>query len=306
MPQPRPSIGIILNAGSGPLQTTPAQLEPILRVHDIDAVILTPQKDTSADDLARSLLDQGLTTIVAAGGDGTVSAVASVLTGTRACLGILPLGTFNHLAKDLRIPLSLDAAVANLRSGTPTAIDVARVNGRPFLNNISIGVYPAFVEARGDARRLPKPLRILKRVWASFRVLTHLPQLWVHIDFDGRRLSRLTPAILVGNNAYRLDSPGAGTRSSLTDGRLSLVITRRRGPRGLLMQALRASLGRLRGSHDLDEHRAREITIRTTFRSIKVGIDGEIVRMHTPLHCSIHPAALRVIVPPTSPAPQQS
>ncbi|HYE62087.1 MAG TPA: diacylglycerol kinase family protein [Phycisphaerales bacterium] len=292
-----PRVAIILNASSGPLQTTPAQLEPLLRSAGIEATVHCPQGEEKVDVIARSLVAGGVETVVAAGGDGTVSAVASVLVGSGSALGILPLGTFNHLAKDLRIPLTLEGAVANLASGVSRAIDVGEVNGRRFLNNLSIGVYPAFVEARGEARRLPKVLRYVKRAWAMLRVFRRLPQLWVHIDVDGQRLSRITPAVLVGNNEYRLDAPGAGTRSTLSDGRLSLVITRRRGPRGLIMQALRASLGRLRGSRDLDELCGREITIRTSFGSIKVGIDGEIVRMKTPLRCRVLPGALRVIVP---------
>jgi diacylglycerol kinase family enzyme len=220
-----------------------------------------------------------------------------VLAGSNAALGILPLGTFNHLAKDLRLPLDLAEAARVIQAGNVVQIDIGEVNGRLFLNNVSLGVYPAFVEARGDARRGHKLFRWAKRAWAALRVFRHVPRLWVHVSVDGREFRRITPAILIGNNEYRVDAPWAGTRARLDAGHLSLVITRRRGPRGLLTQALRASVGRLRGSHDLDELCGKEITLRLTSRTIHVGIDGEVVRLTTPLHFRTRPGALRVIVP---------
>jgi diacylglycerol kinase family enzyme len=290
-------VGVILNATSGPGGMDAMTLLGVFRAEGMHAEIRCIDKDSRADDLARQMLDEGFTTIIAAGGDGTVSAVASVLAGTDLTLGILPFGTFNHLAKDLRIPIDIAEAVRVIRSGKVIQIDAGEVNERLFLNNVSLGVYPAFVEARGEARRGAKFVRWARRLWAALRVFRHVPRLWVRVNVDGRQFSRLTPAILIGNNEYRVDSPLAGTRERLDAGRLCLILTRQRGGYGLLMQALRASVGRLRGSHDLDELSGHEITLRLTSRSVHVGVDGEIVRMRTPLVCRVRARAIRVIVP---------
>jgi diacylglycerol kinase family enzyme len=189
------------------------------------------------------------------------------------------------------------SAVRVIAAGARARVDAGEVNGRVFLNNVSLGVHPAFVEARGDARRGPRLIRWARLLWAALRVVRRFPNLLVHITIDGRQFRRISPAILVGNNEYRLDAPGAGSRASLTQGQLSLVITRRRGPRGLLMQALRAAGGRLRGSHDLDELCGKHIEVRTPWPTIRVTIDGEIVHMKPPLVCRVREGALTVIVP---------
>ena len=86
--------------------------------------------------------------IVAGGGDGTINAVASTLVGSNIALGVLPLGTLNHFAKDLNIPLELEAAAHNIIAGHASQIDVGEVNGRIFLNNSSLGLYPTLVRQR--------------------------------------------------------------------------------------------------------------------------------------------------------------
>ena len=91
--------------------------------------------------------------VVAGGGDGTLSAVAAALVGTDTALGVLPMGTLNHFAKDLGIPLKLEKAVQTLFTGKIARVDVGEVNGRIFLNNSSIGFYPRIVQARKREQR---------------------------------------------------------------------------------------------------------------------------------------------------------
>ena len=88
------------------------------------------------------MVRSGSDIVVAAGGDGTVSAVASAVAGSEAVLGVLPLGTLNHFAKDAGIPLELEEAVRNISTGRAVKVDIGDVNGRAFINNISLGLYP--------------------------------------------------------------------------------------------------------------------------------------------------------------------
>ena len=89
---------------------------------------------------------------MAAGGDGTINSVASAVVGSEKSLGVLPFGTMNHFAKDLHIPLDLEGAVNTIVAGHKTKVDVGEVNGRIFLNNSSLGLYPSIVRERQKQR----------------------------------------------------------------------------------------------------------------------------------------------------------
>src|SRR4029077_18325609 len=108
--------------------------------------IVMASKTADITTLAKGLLQSGRRTLVAAGGDGTVNAVAAAIVGSEAVLGILPLGTLNHFAKDLKLPLDLEGAVRTLKTGSVQKVDVAQVNGRVFVNNSGLGLYPSMVK----------------------------------------------------------------------------------------------------------------------------------------------------------------
>jgi diacylglycerol kinase family enzyme len=99
-------------------------------------------------------LAHGSTILVAGGGDGTVSSVASAIVGSDAALGILPLGTLNHFAKDVGVPLDLDEAIRTVVAGRIVRVDVADVNGHSFINNASIGMYASLIAERQAMQRL--------------------------------------------------------------------------------------------------------------------------------------------------------
>lgn len=114
----------------------------------LDADITLAQSGAEMIATAEQALRDGAPIVVAGGGDGTINAVASVVVGSGTPFGVLPLGTLNHFAKDLNIPLELDAAIANVAQGVPHQVDVGEVNGRIFLNNSSLGLYPDIVRDR--------------------------------------------------------------------------------------------------------------------------------------------------------------
>ncbi len=235
--------------------------------------------------------------VVAGGGDGTVSGVAEGLIGTPAVLGVLPLGTLNHFAKDLRIPLDLEKAVGTIAAGRVSCIDVGTVNGRTFLNNSSIGIYPDIVEAREDLRRQGH------RKWsafvlATFRVLRHYRGVLVRIDADGVQSVRRTPFVFVGNNEYTIEGTGLGGRTKLDGGRLVAYLTPRLRARDLPMLFVRALLGRARESGGFEILSALEVWVDTPrSRQVRVSLDGEITTMAAPLHYRTCPGTLKVLQP---------
>lgn len=234
--------------------------------------------------------------IVAGGGDGTINAVASELVGTDKAFGVLPLGTLNHFAKDLNIPVDIEAAVRTIVSGHTTQVDVGKVNGRIFLNNSSLGLYPRLVHEREKQQR--QGLRKWTAFfWAAIAVLRRYPFLDVKLSVEGKDFSCRSPLVFIGNNEYEMESLDVGARSCLNSGNLSLYMTRDTGRLGLLRLAFRALFGGLRDDRDFTALCSKEIWIETRHRRLRVALDGEVTVMEPPLHYQIRPLSLRVIVP---------
>ena len=249
-------------------------------------------------ELARRALSNGARAVVAGGGDGTVGSVAGALAGTGRPLGVLPLGTLNHFAKDLRIPLGLAEAARNVCEGREVSVDVGEVNGQIFVNNSSLGLYPRIVRRREKLQEREGSGKWSAFVRASLAVLRRYPFLRVRLDADGRQIARKTPFVFVGNNEYQMESLQIGGRDCLDAGRLSLYVAHRTGRLGLLRLALSALFGRLRQAEDFDSLCAQEIWVETRRpRRLHVATDGEVTVMTTPLHYRVLPGALKVIVP---------
>ncbi len=238
---------------------------------------------------------QGADVIVAGGGDGTVSAVAAALAGGDIALGILPLGTLNHFAKDLGLPLDLEAAVREIAAGRRTRVDVGEVNGRVFVNNSSLGLYPEIVRERERQRKRIGRGRWLALLWATITALRRFPFLSVCLSVQGREHRRRTPFVFIGNNEYRIEGFALGERESLTGGRLSLYATQRPGRLRLVQLALRALAGRLKQARDFDALLATEIVVESRHHHLLVATDGEITVMKPPLRYRIRPASLTVV-----------
>ena len=233
--------------------------------------------------------------VIAAGGDGTVSAVACMIAGSQSTLGVLPLGTLNHFAKDLKVPLDLPKAVANLFAGRPTQVDVGEVNGQIFINNSSLGLYPGIVQLREAQERRGRGK------WPSFArallyALWRFSPLSVRLAADevGEKVAT-TPFVFVGNNQYELAAPHEGERRSLNQGKLWVYLAPHAGRGKLILLALRALFG-MRPA-ELDVIAAKEISIDARSRRMRVANDGEVINLTPPLRYRSIPGALRVIVP---------
>jgi diacylglycerol kinase family enzyme len=213
-----------------------------------------------------------------------VSAVASALVGTEAVLGVLPLGTLNHFAHDLRVPPDPLDALALIQAGRDARIDVGELNGRCFVNNASLGLYPAIVVGRLRHQR-----RGLRK-WPAFLaalagVLRRFPLLDVRLDGLWTR----TPFVFVGNNVYATSGPGLGRRARLDEGTLCLFTTHVTSRLGLLKLLLPGHLA-------LDEACVSEALIESRRARLRVALDGEVAEMAPPLRFRVRRGALRVMV----------
>jgi diacylglycerol kinase family enzyme len=241
-------------------------------------------------------------TIVVGGGDGTLNAAAGPLIGSGIALGVLPLGTFNHFAKDLHVPLDLGRAVTTIAEGYCAQVDVGAVNDRFFLNNASLGIYPRLVETRHLEQQRLGHGKWPAFAWAALAVLRRYPFVEVLLNIDGKSLARRTPFVFVGNNRYEMEGFRIGERARLDSGELSLYVANRTGRLGLLRLALRALLHRLNQAADFDMVHAKHIEVQTRRERVHIATDGEILVMQTPLRFRVVPGALKVIVPRPEPA----
>lgn len=297
MPAPE-SIAVIVNSSAGTAARrarVEVELANLFRAAGREAEVITLQHGQDPTAAAR-LASANASVVVAAGGDGTVSSVAAAIVDSTAILGVLPLGTFNHFAKDLHIPLDLRDAVAVVVAGHIRHVDVGQVNDRVFVNNSSIGIYPSIVEEREALRRRGH------RKWpamalATIRVLRRYRGVTLSVDIDGRRHTWRTPFVFIGNNEYDIDGPRVGARARLDEGRLVVYRAPRVRARHLPVLVARALIGR-RQAGDFEILPAAELWIDAGgARRLRVAVDGEVLSMRAPLHYRARPKALRVVVP---------
>lgn len=295
----KPIIRVIINSDARTMknETDRNSFTKLLADMLPDASVLFTDEHTKVDALVQQAIADKPALLIAGGGDGTINAVASATIGTDIVLGILPLGTLNHFAKDLGIPEDFTEAVTLLRDGHATAVDVGEVNDRIFLNNAGLGLYPDIVHQREARQRLGErkwPAAVL----ATVRALARYRLLGIRITADGNTMLRRTPAVLVGNNEYTTEHSLEPKRVSLTAGMLSLYIPRPRGRMKLLWFSLCALIGSVRDSDGFEVMLAEQFTIESKHRHLRVSIDGEVTNLETPLHFATRARALRVIAPP--------
>jgi diacylglycerol kinase family enzyme len=203
-----------------------------------------------------------------AGGDGSLAAVAAVALERDLPFACVPFGTRNHFARDLGLDPSDPLAALGAFRGRERRVDVGRIGGRVFLNNVSLGLYATLVHRREHHRRRRAALA---RVRAWLTVLRHRP---LELTIDGERMQ--AHVALVANNAYVFEPPTVGARERLDEGVLHLYVV---------------------GS-GVEERRGRRFVVDATGGDLDAAVDGEPESLRTPAEFRIEPCALRVLVPP--------
>ena len=306
LPDARLRVAALLNASAGTIERQGAGtlrdvLASAFEKHGIAAALefLPGSELGSAAERARQqVVDGKLDAIVVGGGDGSVRTVASVLAGSNIPLGILPLGTLNHFARDLGISVVAERAVAIIGAGEQRAVDVGEVNDVIFVNNSSIGFYPYLVLERERRRRRKRLSKWIAMILAMPRVLRNLPLFRLTILVEGTVEPCRSPCVLVGNNEYRISGPGLGARERLDRGELCLYVARTQGRLSMFWLACRCILGLVRQQRDLRIFKGAIADISARRSRLLVAFDGEVATMQSPLHYKIRRGALRVFAPP--------
>jgi diacylglycerol kinase family enzyme/membrane-associated phospholipid phosphatase len=285
----------ILAEGENPEEMLEA-LAQLFRAEGLPAALWVTKGDQIGPS-ARLAVEQGAKTLVAAGGDGTVNAVIQAIAGSTVRLGVLPMGTLNHFAHDLKIPTEMEEAVRAIARGVPFRVDVGEVNGRLFINNASIGFYAHMVKKRDEIRE-----RLGYRKWralfkAGLFVFWRFPLISVEVESREERWKFRTPLLFIGNNEYPMTLFEMGQRAALDHGTLSIYAVRSETRLAFVLLSIRALLGRLEAARDFQFFLGRSLSVDASRRRLRIALDGEVTSMQPPLEFRIRAQAIQVMVP---------
>lgn len=233
--------------------------------------------------------------VLAGGGDGTISMAAGMLQGTGKALAILPGGNMNLFARSLGIPLDLDAAIDALASGHPHDADIAFANDRPFIHEFSLGLHPEMIEMRDQQKYGSRLGKIVGGIRSLSRALMRPPRVRVWLENgDGERRPIVTSALAISNNPFGEGHLPYADR--VDGGELGIYIAHARTRTELAEIAARIPDGSWASVPQMEVFTATDLRLVRRGR-IKAAIDGEMVRMHSPVEIRIAPGTLKVIVP---------
>jgi diacylglycerol kinase family enzyme len=296
---------VILNAGSGSKDAAEARstIEAVLRDAGRDHRLMVVDEAHRLPALAREAAQAARTQggiVVAAGGDGTVNAVASAAMDAGVVLGVLPLGTFNYFCRVHGIPDDLADATRLLIDGVPRPVQAGLVNDRLFLVSASLGLYPQVIEDREAYKRRYGRSRIVA-LWAGLVTLmqAHRP-LRLALESHGAARQLRTPTLFVGNNALQLAQLGIEHAQAIHEGELVAITLRPIGTLTMAWLLLRGAFGQLGEANEVSSFSFERLTVRPAplgTRLAKVAIDGEVVWLRAPLTFRVAPASLRLMTP---------
>jgi diacylglycerol kinase family enzyme len=235
--------------------------------------------------------------IIAAGGDGTVSSIASVLTGTGIPMGILPLGTLNHFARDLRIPFDTEPAIEIISKLNTADIDIAEVNGHHFVNNSSIGIYPHMVKKRDVYKEMLGTGKWISLILAFFKIFRLFPLYTIEITEKKTIHKMRSPFVFIGNNDYTMSLYELGERKEISKGHLTLYYAKCKSRLCILKLAVLTIFNLIDQSENFVMSYNETFKINSRKNTVSVSVDGEVKRMELPLVYKIHKKSLKVIVP---------
>ena len=292
-------VPVLINRGGGAASADPKigdKAAAALQAAGIDAdVQMIDGGDCAVQ--CRAAAERGDELVIVGGGDGTISAAASALIGTKTLLGILPLGTLNHFARDLGIPTDLGEAAKLIAARNVREVDVAEMNDRIFINNSAIGLYPLMVMDRDLQRKRLGRSKKLAMIVASARTIARFGHQRLTLTVNDEKERVDTPLLFVGNNDYRIDIGAPGQRESVEDGQLCVMVMRKKTRAGFVAASVRALFNRAR-EDDMERIDGVERLRVSSRRSVvPVSLDGEVVGAASPLEYRIRKGALRVIAP---------
>lgn len=301
---------IVLNprSGAGDSDDAAAQITAVLReagrAHRLQRVDRRQGVDVlAAQAVADAQREHGI--VVAAGGDGTLNAVARVAHAAGRPFGVIPQGTFNYFAREHGIPTDPGEAAAALLRARPQPVQVGEVNGHVFLVNASLGLYPQSLQDRETLKQRWGRHRLVALGAALRTLLRVMRPLRVRLRHDGEEEALRLATIFVGNNRLQLEQLGLVEAGALADGRLAAVLLRPLPRRSMLWLLVRGAFGALRDASGVRHLAFDELTVAppgAATRRWRISTDGELQWMTTPIQFRTAARPLWLMLPPPATA----
>lgn len=239
--------------------------------------------------------------LVVGGGDGTVACAVEAIRDTPCRLAVLPLGTMNVFARELGLPADPEAALQVVWHGECRRVDYGEVNGRVFLNGVILGQFSDLAEERerfrrGGMRSVPEVAR------ASLDIVLQTRSHHYAMRSAEKSLNIYSRVVAVINNRLRAAPGDPFAREALDGAVLDVYASRDPSMFALPRMLMRMVLGRPQEDVTLAHWETQEVSIGTRRRRVKASVDGEVIRMKTPLVITVRAAGLPVLVPASSAA----
>ena len=298
-------LSVVINPGSGEHDTRQTR-ELLARVFGeagrrFEFVpVDSPRALEEASRKAALSAAQAGSVLVAVGGDGTLNTVAQAAWRAGCVLGVIPQGTFNYFGRGHGIAQEPEAAARALVLGRVEAVQVGEVNGRLFLVNASLWLYPQLLQDREAFKSQLGRHRWVAMLSGLVTLFEWRRRLRLEVELDGERTVLVTPTLFVGNNRLQLERIGIEPEVAgrVGEGRLAAVAARPVGTWRMLVLVLRGAIGRLGEAQQVQSFAFRTLTVRVRgMRRMKVAADGEVGVMKPPLRFSVSATPLQLVVP---------
>ena len=298
---------VILNRRAGRHQDeTESQIEEFFRSRGVAARMLVARDGGEIARLAAEAARSDAEVIVAAGGDGTIDGIAAALADTGKILGVIPLGTFNLLARRLNIPAELEAALEIAVAGRIAAINVGEVNGRLFLSRSSVGLYPLALRHREEMFRRFGRSRLIALLSGATALMRWGNIMTISLTTEGEERLFRSRFVFVCNNPAELEYFNLPGRHCIEADKFAVYVPRPLSPPGIVRLGFRMLGRRAREGRDFETFCARDLCFEIKPAIVPVSLDGEVELMQSPLHYRLRLGALRIRLPSATQSRNQS
>lgn len=304
MPEPSP-LFVVFNrsSGRGNRDEVGPAVEAACTAAGRRCELLPVEQPGQLGELAREAVRRAIAAggvVVAAGGDGTINGVAQAVLGSGCRFGVLPRGTFNYFARTHGIPADLDGALQVLLTQDAVAVQVGRLNGRIFLVNASLGLYPQLLEDREAWKQQFGRSRLVALLAGIKTILRGHRSLRLVVELPGESWQVRTATLFVGNNALQMEQVGVPAAGDIDAGCLAGVMLKPVGRASLLGLLARGAFGQLGEADQVQHFSFRRLTVKARAfgaRTLKVATDGEVLRLRLPLRFEVAREPLMLIRP---------
>ncbi|WP_321363391.1 diacylglycerol kinase family protein [uncultured Celeribacter sp.] len=295
---------ILANRQSGTNRQDAEVLERACTAFGEGCEIITLDPDTDLSDLIDHKINEGAEAVISAGGDGTAMAIANAMLGREVPMGVLPMGTFNYFTRGLGMSEVPEEAAAQLRDGEAHDIRIGQVNGRAFLNNASLGVYPAILKKREAIYDRWGRHRVVA-YWSVIKtILQTQHRMKLSITADGTTHEVKTPLVFIARSAYQLDVFGLDGAETISEDGFATFVIHARSRMDLMRLAVTLAARKMPPRQDFTLIRAHEVVIEHQGKAqppFLTAFDGEKARLSAPLRLSMSEAPLRILTPKSTP-----